>query len=295
MSILPQLLVNSLITGSIYALVASGLAMSYGVLRILNFAHGHLMMVGAYAFYLFYSELELGIPLSCIATILCALVLSALSLLIFIKPFASYSYQLPLVTTLALSTILESIVALSFGVNVKSISIGSVDSFQIYDIYITPVQIVIISSACFILFCLGLLVHATPAGRYMRALRENAFAAKSLGISDLRMSLAVFALSTVLAAYAGTLIGIETNLQPTMGGNYTIKAFACMILGGLGSIWGAVLGAYILGLIENLSIGLDFWGWSLPAGYKDAFAFVIILLVLLIRPVGLFGARARQA
>jgi branched-chain amino acid transport system permease protein len=97
----------------------------------------------------------------------------------------------------------------------------------------------------------------------------------------------------LLGAYAGVLVGYETNIQPTMGGSYTMKAFAAMILGGLGNVWGTIAGAYILGLVENLSIGLDFGGYSLPAGYKDAFAFAIILVVLLCRPQGLFGAKAR--
>jgi branched-chain amino acid transport system permease protein len=102
-------------------------------------------------------------------------------------------------------------------------------------------------------------------------------------------------LGTLLGAYAGVLVGYETNIQPTMGSSYSIKAFAAMVLGGLGNIWGTVAGAFILGLIENLSIGLDFWGYSLPAGYKDAFAFVVILAVLLFRPHGLFGTRSRVA
>ncbi|RIK99786.1 MAG: branched-chain amino acid ABC transporter permease, partial [Proteobacteria bacterium] len=90
------------------------------------------------------------------------------------------------------------------------------------------------------------------------------------------------------------MVGYETNLQPTMGNAYTIKAFAAMILGGLGNIWGTIAGSYILGLVENLSIGLDFGGYSLPAGYKDAFAFVIILLVLLFKPEGIFRFGARK-
>ena len=105
----------------------------------------------------------------------------------------------------------------------------------------------------------------------------------------------MFIIGTMLAAYAGVLVGYETNLQPTMGNAYTIKAFAAMILGGLGSVWGTVIGAYILGFVENMAIGLDFGGYSLPAGYKDAFAFIIILCVLLVRPQGLFGSRTRSA
>jgi branched-chain amino acid transport system permease protein len=100
--------------------------------------------------------------------------------------------------------------------------------------------------------------------------------------------------SVLIGRISLVLVGFETNLQPTMGNSYTIKAFAAMILGGLGNIWGTIVGAYLLGLIENLAIGLDFAGFSLPAGYKDAFAFAAILLVLLFRPQGLFGVKSRQ-
>jgi branched-chain amino acid transport system permease protein len=142
---------------------------------------------------------------------------------------------------------------------------------------------------------MAFVVHGTGLGRRIRALAENTRASQSLGINARRINLGVFVCSTLLAAYAGILVGYETNLQPTMGNAYTIKAFAAMILGGLGNIWGTVIGSFLLGLVENLAIGLDFGGYSLPAGYKDAFAFLIILVVLLIRPQGLFGVRGRSA
>jgi branched-subunit amino acid ABC-type transport system permease component len=103
----------------------------------------------------------------------------------------------------------------------------------------------------------------------------------------------VFVVAVLYAGYAGIMVGLDSSLQPTMGSAFTIKAFAAMVLGGLGNVWGTVLGAYFLGLVENLSIGLEFGGYSLPAGYKDACAFVIILLVLLFRPHGLFGTTSR--
>jgi branched-subunit amino acid ABC-type transport system permease component len=105
----------------------------------------------------------------------------------------------------------------------------------------------------------------------------------------------VFSLSVLLSVYAGIMVGYETNLQPTMGHGYTMKALAAMILGGLGNLWGTIIGCYILGVVENLGIGLDFGEYSLPAGYKDAFAFVVILLVLLVRTQGLMSWRRRLA
>lgn len=293
MDILPQLLMNSLITGSIYALVASGLALGYGLLRILNFAHGHIMMVGAYAFYFFFVEQEFGLFWSFLCTMAVAAGLGLFTLQAFVLPFTRYSNLLPLVTTLALSAILEATISLGFGVNVKSIPVDGSSSLEFYGVYVTPVQLFIIASALVLLAVLAYVVHLTGIGRTIRALREHPYAAQSLGISDTNVNRAVFVLSACLAAYAGILVGIETNIQPTMGNSYTMKAFATMILGGLGNIWGTVIGAYLLGFLENLSIGLDFGGFSLPAGYRDAFAYMIILLVLLVRPGGLFGAKAR--
>jgi len=296
LSIVPQLLVNSLISGSIYALVSAGLALTYSLLRILNFAHGHIMMVGAYAFLFFFVQLELGFPLSILCSTVVMALLGMLTLAIFILPFMRASALLPFITTIALGTILESIVSIFFGVNVRSLpSPESSESIEMLGIYITPLQIFIVLSALTILASLAFLVHQTSVGRKLRAIAENRAAADGLGIPSTSLIYGVCILATILGAYAGVLIGYETNIHPTMGSSYSIKAFAAMVLGGLGNLWGTVAGAFILGLIENLSIGLDFWGYSLPAGYKDAFAFIVILAVLLFRPQGLFGAQMRDA
>ena len=295
MEILPQLLVNAIIAGSIYALASAGLALAYGLLRILNFAHGHLMMVGAYVFYLFSVEQGWGFAPSALATAMVSVALAVIVLKVFVLPFSRFSFILTLITTLALSTILESLVSMIFGVNVKSLTPGTAaNSFEIYGVYITPIQILIIVSAALLLSLLGVFIHKTPWGRKVRALSQHAEAAEGLGVNVGLVSYLVFILGTLLAAYAGILVGYETNMQPTMGTTYTIKAFAAMILGGLGSIWGTIAGSYILGLVENLSIGLDFGGYSIPAGYKDAFAFAIILVVLLFKPEGLFSGKRRR-
>ena len=288
-------MVNAIIAGSIYALASAGLALAYGLLRILNFAHGHLMMVGAYVFYLFSVEQGWGFAPSALATAMVSVALAVIVLKVFVLPFSRFSFILTLITTLALSTILESLVSMIFGVNVKSLTPGTAaNSFEIYGVYITPIQILIIVSAALLLSLLGVFIHKTPWGRKVRALSQHAEAAEGLGVNVGLVSYLVFILGTLLAAYAGILVGYETNMQPTMGTTYTIKAFAAMILGGLGSIWGTIAGSYILGLVENLSIGLDFGGYSIPAGYKDAFAFAIILVVLLFKPEGLFSGKRRR-
>lgn len=296
MDILPQLLVNALISGSIYALASVGLSLTYGLLRILNFAHGHFMMIGAYAVYFSFHMMGWGWPATVAFSVFAVCLVGWLSLQIFIFPFRTLHPLLPFVTTLTLGTILESLIAMLFGVNVKSIApSASIDSIEFYGVYITPIQIVIILSALIILCVIAFVIHSTMVGRRIRALAQHEHAAESISISSRGTVTMVFLCATLLTAYSGVLVGMETNVQPTMGASYTIKAFAAMILGGLGNIWGTVVGSFVLGLIENLSIGLDFFGYSLPAGYKDAFAFLIILLVLLFRPQGMFGSKLRTA
>lgn len=296
MEILPQLIVNALIAGSIYALASSGLSLTYGLLGILNFAHGHLMMVGAYAFYFAVVDHAQGLVSGSAFVILSMTLLSIIAFKVFVMPFLRFSFFLPFVSTLALSTMLESLVSIFFGVNVKSLTAGlEIRSIEFWGIFITPIQILIIFSAVILLSVLAFIIHSTSLGRRVRALASYDYAAQAIGISRTRIVFSVFLVGTLMASYAGILVGYETNLQPTMGNAYTIKAFAAMILGGLGNIWGTVLGSYILGFIENLSIGLDLGPYSIPAGYKDAFAFLIILLVLLFRPQGLFNKEARKA
>lgn len=327
LEILPQLVVNTLITGSIYALASSGLALTYGTLRVLNFSHGQLMMSGAYLFLVLTAAPDhlisehltgfgLGLWAGAIMTAAACFLLAFVSWRVFVAPFQRYSGYLPLITTICLGTILESIVAIVCGVNVQALNVDSFESYriivyrwgisvdqaavvldparQLFELYITPTQIIIIGSALLLLLGLAIVVHRSSFGRIMRAVAEHPDSASALGVPGRYVIYITFCISVLLAAYAGVMIGYETNLQPTMGQSYTIKAFAAMILGGLGNIWGTILGAYILGAIENFSIGLDFGGYSLPSGYKDAFAYLIILAVLLLRPQGLCGQPRRK-
>lgn len=314
MNILPQLILNALITGSLYAIASSGLSLGYGLLRVLNFAHGHLMMIGAYIFYFLLIEQNLGLASAGALTAAGAVVLGCATYRCAVAPFAKQSFLLTLVATMAAAQLFESVVSMIFGVNVKSLSPGAaaksieINLTQIFSsgppppdynpandltVYITNIQIVIIASALVLMLAVSLLIHCTQIGRRIRALAQHPHAAQAVGVNETAICYGVFTLGTLLACYAGVLIGFETNLQPTMGASYTIKAFAVMILGGLGNLWGTFLGSYILGLVENLSIAVVIGGYSLPSGYKDAFSFMIILLLLLFRPEGLMGTKRR--
>lgn len=294
-AILPQLLVNALITGSLYALVSAGLVLTYSVLRVLNFAHGHLMMLGGYTFLFFQVEGELGVLPAAVCSAVVMVVVALITLSVFIAPFTRSNTLLPLVSTIALGTMIESGVSLLFGVNVRAFpNQAAHQSLEWYGIFFTPLEGLIVVSAVALLFFIAVVVHHSPLGRTIRAIAEHPAAAEGLGISAQRVSRATVIGAVLITTYAGVLIGLETNLTPTMGSAYSIKALAAMVLGGLGNVWGTVAAAFSLGLIENLVLGLNVGDYSLPAGYKDGFAFAIILMVLLLRPSGLFGTRLRS-
>lgn len=296
LDILPQLLVNALISGSLYALMSSGLSLAYGLLKVLNFAHGHLMMLGAYILLYLLSTLEYPLWVSGIFTFILMIGVSMLVYNLFVRPFTRFDMILTLVSTLALSNMLESIVSIAFGVNVQSYPMFfGFEGYEFWTIFISKVQLVIIISAFVLLSLLALLIHKTPFGRKVRALSEDPYASQGVGISRSVVTYIIFTMGILMAAFSGIMLGYETNLSPTMGGIFTIKCFAAMVLGGLGNLWGTVLGSYILGFLENFAVGVEIAGYSIPAGYKDAVAFVLILIILLIRPYGLFGKAERRA
>lgn len=295
LDILPQLIANSLIAGSVYALVSAGLAMVYGLLRILNFSHGHVLMASAYCYYYYNSVCGWSIISSGAATLVFAILIGIFSFAVFIQPFLRYNVLLAFVTTLTLGILLESIITILAGVNSKSFKVEEYfETFHLFDsVYITFIQVVIIVSAIVILSILAWFIHKTLPGRYIRALSQHRFAAEAIGIDGRKIYYFVYCLSAVITAYAGILIAYDNNISPTMGHSYSIKPFAVMILGGLGNLWGTIIGSYFLGLVENFSIGIDFWGYSLPAGYRDAISFLIILSVLIFKPSGIFAGKSR--
>lgn len=296
LDILPQLILNALISGSLYALMSSGLSLAYGLLKVLNFAHGHLMMLGAYILLYMLSTMEYPLWLAGTFTFILMMGISMLVYNLFVRPFTRYDMILTLVTTLALSNMLESIVSIIFGVNVQSYPMFfGFDGYEFWNIFISKVQVIIIISAIILLLLLALLIHKTPFGRTVRALSEDPYASQGIGISRQVVTYIIFTIGILMAAFSGIMLGYETNLSPTMGGVFTIKCFAAMVLGGLGNLWGTVLGSYIIGFLENFAVGLEVGGLSIPAGYKDAVSFIVILIILLVRPQGLFGKKERSA
>lgn len=288
-SIFLQLLVNGLIAGGIYALVALGYTMVYGILKFINFAHGEIMMFGAYLGYIFHILLGLNILLSFFIAVIISAMLGYLIEKVAYKPLRKSNRLILLITAIGVSLFLQSVILLFFGAGVKTLRAGkSSEVYSIFGANITNIQIMILVVSIVLMFLLHLFVKYTKTGKAMRAVADNFEVASVIGINVDKIISIVFMVGSGLAAAGGILVALEQNMTPSMGVTIGISAFAAAVLGGIGNIYGAVLGGFIIGLAENFGI------WYLPSGYKYAIAFVILLVMLLIKPTGIFGAKTEE-
>jgi len=171
------------------------------------------------------------------------------------------------------------------GADIKTFNLPAQRGYEIGPVFITPVQLVIIATSLLAMVSLYLLLGRTKLGKAIRAVADDINLAEVAGINSNLVISAVFAIGSALAALAGALIGLDTNLQPTMGFNITVKAFAAVILGGLGSVPGAIVGGFLIGIAENLGV------WVIPAVWKDTIAYGILIVMLFFRPNGIFGKK----
>ena len=289
---LPQIIIDALLAGSVYAVAAAGLALTYRVLGVFNFAHGHLMMLGAYLFYLAYVGFHLSFGVSAFVVLCAAVPISWTFFRGVLEPFSSANPILPFVTTMAASVIIEALISILFGVNVLTVSAGTIEaSTPIFGgAFLSPDRLFFaLASLAVCLLVVYFVRGTTPAGRRINAVSTHEFGALSLGIEAKRIRWAIFLTSVALAFWGGIVSAFESNLSPLMGVSYSLKSFAAMILGGVGSIRGAIVAAYLLSFGENLLLGLNTGEFALPVSYKDSLSFLVILLVLLLRPRGIWG------
>jgi branched-chain amino acid transport system permease protein len=291
-----QLLINALIAGSLAALLAGGLAFVYGVLGAFNVALGQMALSGGYATWWLQAH---GVPLSLsiLGGLLFSVVISVLTFEIFVNPFYRHHRFLPLVTTIAWSMILDGILLFSFGGQPRNIvSDAAKKPFHILGATMNNPQAILILSTIVLLLLCAYILHSTAFGRRIRAVVQHEHAAMSLGIPAGLLSRILFISSGVLACFAGIFLGIDQNLTPAFGFALTIKAYAAVIAGGKGNVWGAVVCAYLIALIEQLIVGVHWFGrFYFPAGFQSTISLLIIIGVLLIKPSGLFRSSARVA
>src|SRR5574341_1164601 len=299
-----QQIVNALSIGSLYALMAVGLAMVFGILRLINFAHGDLMMVAAYfaAFALLAKlPLPVAIGIMLVSTIAVGLIMERVAY----RPIRGAPDVAALLTSFAVGQILQNGTLLITRLLQKPSPlafpvIGILSGvFTFGPITVPRVNVVSLIAGVILLVLLSLFVTRTDLGLSMRAAAEDLQAAQLMGIDINRVIATAFAIGSGLAAVAGLLFAVQAGqINPYMGFTPVLKAFIAAVIGGFGSIAGAVVGGYALGALEVLLTAIPGIGDILPPGtltsYRDAFVFVVLILMLLFRPNGILGRRGRE-
>lgn len=283
-----QLLANGLIAGAIYALIAAGFALIYKTNKFIHFAHGAVIVAAGYALYLFYALIGINFWISVILTVISAALIGLLlNYLVYAKlRKKNASPTIMLIASVGLLILIESLVLLIFSADVKTIGFLKVaKGISIFGAIITPLQIVIIITAIVLLGFLLWLMKNTSLGKALRAVSDNKSLSEVLGINTKKMYNYSFIIGSAIAGIAGVLVALEQNLEPAMGGHLMIKGFTAAIIGGISSVPGAILGAFLLGIVENFGI------WWLPSGYKDAIAFGLLFIFLLFKPAGILGIK----
>src|SRR5690242_4424761 len=320
-----QQVINGLTAGSVYAVVALGYTMVYGIIQLINFAHGEVVMIGAMvAFTVINALVPYGLPPLTIVLIgtacaipVCMLVAYAMERLAY-RPLRHAPRLAPLITAIGVSIILQHAALLVWSRNVLAFpQIIRTESYSLFGASITNVQVAIIGLCVILMAALALLVYRTRLGTAMRATAQNAQVAGLMGIDINRVIAATFAIGAALAAVAGVLYGSYYGIaQYTMGSILGLKAFSAAVLGGIGNIPGAMLGGVLLGIVEALGAGyigdltnLCAYDTLAPriadcagggnfvlfgSNYQDVFAFIVLILVLVFRPSGLLGERVGE-
>jgi branched-chain amino acid transport system permease protein len=292
MTILIQQLINGLQLGSVYALIALGYTMVYGIVRLINFAHGDVFMVGAYLGFYAITRAMLPFPLALLAAMAGCAVLGVVIERVAYKPLRRAPRIAALITAIGVSLFLEYFTSLRFvfGPDYRSFPRPfAVRNFVLGGVTISNIQIVVFTVAVVLLVLLQLFVQKTKTGMAMRAVSFDKDTARLMGINvDVIISI-TFAIGSALAAAGGVLYGIAyPQINPFMGIMPGLKAFVAAVLGGIGIIPGAMIGALIMGLVEVLSAAF------VSSTMRDAFAFGILILVLLVKPAGILGSSTQE-
>lgn len=283
-------LINGLRTGSIYALIALGYTMVYGIAKMINFAHGDIIMVGAYTLYVAVALLHLPIPLAILLTAVVCALLGIIVERIAYKPLRNAPPLAVLITAIGVSYFLQSAALLIFKATpIPFQSIINIPSINFAGITISGITIVTLVVTTIAMVLITLFINKTKAGSAMRAVSEDRGAAQLVGINVNKTISMTFAIGSFLAAIAGILFICQyQTLRPTLGALPGIKAFVAAVLGGIGSIPGAMVGGIILGIIESFSKAY------ISTQLSDAIVFGVLVIVLLVKPSGLLGKKKNE-
>ncbi len=290
MTIFLRTLISGLNLGSIYALIALGYSMVYGIAKMLNFAHGDIIMIGAYTGIV--TVMNLGLP-PVAALIVSVLVCAGLGMLIetlAYKPLRQAPSLSVLITAIGVSYFLQNLALLLFGSEQKAYpSMNRLKGFSIGEVRVDGITLMTLSVTAVIMIGLTLFINGTRTGKAMRAVSEDRGAAELMGISTNKTILLTFAIGSALAAVASAFYGMTyVYIRPTTGSMPGIKAFTAAVFGGIGSLPGAMLGGVLLGLIEQFAKAYISTQWS------DAIVFGVLVIVLIVKPTGLLGRKVME-
>jgi branched-chain amino acid transport system permease protein len=305
MEILLQQVINGVVQGSVYALVALGYTMVYGILGLINFAHGEVVMVGAMlALSVLTALIGAGVPpflsllLSCVLAMAGCMALGYTIERVAYRPLRHAPRLAPLITAIGVSIFLQNFAMMIWGREYHSFpQLIANTPHNVAGAIISNIQVIIFVLAVLIMSGLMAIVHRTRLGRAMRAVAENQHAAQLMGVNVDRVISITFMLGSALAAIAGVMVSANYGIAHYyMGFLLGLKAFTAAVLGGIGNLRGAMLGGLLLGLIESLGAGYigDLTGGIFGSNYQDVFAFFVLIAVLIFRPSGLLGERLAE-
>jgi branched-chain amino acid transport system permease protein len=289
MELLVQQVVNSLSIGGIYAMVAVGLTLIFGILNVLNFAHGEFFMLGAFAAYFLLSAL--GVPYL-LALPIVALLIAALGWVMgkTLKLRSGRPFETMILLTLGVSIVLQNGALTVWGVDLRSVRTSFTDSSrEVLGAVVSDQRLLVFGIAVVVFVALDWFVRTTRTGKAMRAVAQNQEAAAVVGIDVVRISLLALAVGSGLTGLAGALLAPIIAVNPQMGLAYLMRSFAIITMAGRGNVKGAIVSSFLLALIE--SVGTQYLGLA----FKDLFAFLALTIVLLVKPEGLFGRRSGLA
>jgi branched-chain amino acid transport system permease protein len=279
-----QTVASGVLTGGVYAMVGIGLSLIFGVMRIVNFAHGEFMAVGMYIAFALFRSLHVDPYLSLLAVAPAGFFLGAFVERVLLAPIQNAAEHSLILMTVGVGLILSNALLLIFGAHPETIYTSySTRTVHLGAITLSVPLLVSFALTVLVVAALFLVLTRTDLGRAIRAAAQNRDAAELQGVDTRFIQTAVFGIGIVLSMAAGVLLLPALYVFPTVGGIFTLKAFVVTVLGGMGSIVGAIWGGLLLGIVESVGAGLG------ATGYRDAFGLVAFLLVLLVRPQGLFG------
>jgi branched-chain amino acid transport system permease protein len=279
-------IVNGLTLGAYYGLIAIGLALVFGVARLVNFAHGEFFMLGGYVLYFAYTIYHLPYALTVLLAVVALAAFGAVFHKVVYAPVMHRLWHVQLIATLAASFILSNLAIIALGSTQRSVATPLItDVLTIGGVHVAYQRLLVLVVAVVAFIALQLFIQRTRRGRAMRAIAQNRDAAVVLGVDLGEVTLLTFMISAALTGLAAALAVPLYLIFPTVGSLLTLKAFAVVVIGGMGNVTGALIAAFIVGVAEALGAGY------ISVEYRDAIAFVLMIAVLLWRPLGLFARR----